>query len=186
MTNRDINKINEQVDFDDEEIKQEKKIGAKRDLIFAIILFLISVYVIIMGASMPVEQLVGSKDRWYVAPGSFPIYVGVILLILSVILFSISIKKGAKIEKFDFSSIKGIVKSSYFIRMLLAIVLLAIYVFIILGNVYYPFATFIYLFVTMVVFRRKGYKIWKLVVISAASSVIISFAFSELANIPLP
>jgi len=38
----------------------------------------------------------------------------------------------------------------------------------------------------MLIFRRKGFAVWKLVLISLAASAAITYGFGTLASIPLP
>jgi hypothetical protein len=165
-------------------LNQEKS-RANKDLIFSFLMLIISTYVIMAGMLMPVEKLVGSSDRWYAAPGSFPIYVGFILLVLSKIMFLRSVRESNILEILNIYNFKKNITKPYSIRMFSVIFLLVVYVYS-LGRIYYPIATFFYLFISMVVFKRKKYEIWKLIFFSALFSLLTSYAFAELVNIPLP
>ena len=153
------------------------------DIVCAVVLFLLSCYVVITGMGMKVTP----DEVWYTSPGSFPMFVGVVLAILSVILLIESVKKAkaADPQSKNFNFI-ALVRSKTAINAMLAFMALAIYLYVFLGNMPFAAATFLFLFMDMMIFRVNGYKIWKLVIICAVASLAITYGFGTLAQIPLP
>lgn len=132
-----------------------------------------------------------STAKWYDSPSLFPIVIGFCLLAFCLI-YLWQNRAGFTISKADIESAKVYLKSSQFFRLIVSVVTLAVYVFGLLGlrigsfKLPYEAATFLYLFVTMLFFRPKGFAVWKIVLISAVLSIAIGFGFSNLAKIPLP
>lgn len=132
-----------------------------------------------------------STAQWYDSPSLFPIVIGTMLLICSLI-YLWQNRQGWQISSDDVAQMKAYFKSSTFVRLLVSVGTLAVYVFVLLGlqigsfRLPYEAATFLYLFITMTYFRPKGFAIWKIVLISAVLSVVIGYGFSNFAKIPLP
>lgn len=167
------------------EQSQHKINLSKADVGSSIIIFVISVLAIIGGTQMPVT-MTGSKNLWYTAPGSFPIFVGVILAILSLLLFIRSVRKCGAFGKSDLSRIKNVLTTNYFRRLIFSILFLTIYVFIFLGRFDFVLSTAVYLFVNMMVFRSPKYSILKIAFASIIVTAAITYGFGTLAKIPLP
>ena len=142
-----------------------------------------------LAASVAIPNI--STAQWYDSPSLFPIVIGMMLLICSVI-YLWQNRQGWKISPDDIEQIKKYFRSSTFLRLVIAAGTLAVYVFVLLGlrigsfRLPYEAATFIYLFVTMAYFRPKGFAIWKIALISVVLSVVIGYGFSNFAKIPLP
>ncbi len=132
-----------------------------------------------------------STAQWYDSPSLFPKVIGFLLLVCSLI-YLWQNRSGWQIAPADIAAIKAYFKSSAFLRLVISVASLAIYVFVLLGLQIGPFrlpyeaATFLYLFGTMTYFRPRGFAIWKIVLISAALSFVIGYGFSNFAKIPLP
>ncbi len=142
-----------------------------------------------LAASVAIPNI--STAQWYDSPSLFPIVIGMMLLICSLI-YLWQNRQGWKISPDDIEQIKKYFRSSTFLRLVIAAGTLAVYVFVLLGlrigsfRLPYEAATFIYLFVTMAYFRPKGFAIWKIALISVVLSVVIGYGFSNFAKIPLP
>lgn len=167
---------------DNESTKQQYKM----DLASSVVLLAVSLFFLIGGLMMPVEEMTGSAERWFTAPGIFPIFVGGVLTLLSLILLARSIIKTGKIDSNDLSKARNYLKSKHFQRFAFALGLLTIYIVVMIGRVHYAIATFIYLLATMLVFRRKGFKFWKMLIIAILFTLAVTYGFGNLAMIPLP
>ncbi len=145
--------------------------------------------VVYLIASIAIPNI--STAQWYDSPSLFPIVIGLMLLICSLV-YLWQNRRGWKISPSDIEQIKDYFKSSTFLRLVIAAGTLAIYVFVLLGlqigsfQLPYEAATFIYLFATMAYFRPKGFAIWKIALISVALSAVIGYGFSNFAKISLP
>ena len=132
-----------------------------------------------------------STAMWYDSPKLFPLVIGFCLLLFCLI-YRWQNRDGWAITSEDIKGIKTYLKSLSFLRLVVSIALLALYVFVLLGlrigtfQLPYEAATFLYLFLTMCYFRPKGYAIWKILLVSAVLSVAIGYGFSHFAKIPLP
>lgn len=132
-----------------------------------------------------------STAHWYDVPSLFPIVIGLCLLVFCLV-YLWQNRRGYAISKADIDAAKQYLKSKQFFRLVISILTLAVYVFVLLGlqigsfKLPYEAATFLYLFVTMLFFRPKGFAVWKIVLISAILSVVIGYGFSNFAKIPLP
>lgn len=132
-----------------------------------------------------------STAKWYDSPSLFPLVIGSCLLVFCLIYLWQS-RKGCTLTAEDLKAIGGYLKSGTFFRLVIAIGTLALYIFVLLGlkigtfKLPYEAATFIYLFVTMMFFRPKGFAIWKIILISLAISFAVGYGFSHFAKIPLP
>lgn len=159
---------------------------AKLDILFGLGGIAVAVFALVEALKMPVQALYNCK--WYTAPAVLPIICSVLVGVLCLVLVIQSFRRCGGIKKQDVSAALGYFKSKQFLRLVLAIVLLTIYLFVLLGRVHYILATFLYLFATMFLFRNKTSvkHIVLLLVLSLVVSVAVGLCFSELAKIPLP
>ena len=140
-------------------------------------------------ASFQIQNV--STAKWYDSPRLFPIVIGSCLLLFCLI-YMWQNRDGWTITGEDIAAVKEYLKSPPFLRLVVSVALLALYVFVLLGlkvgtfRLPYEAATFLYLFLTMCYFRPKGFAIWKILLISALLSVVIGYGFSHFAKIPLP
>ena len=145
--------------------------------------------IIFLTASFRIQNI--STAKWYDSPSLFPIVIGFCLLLFCLI-YMWQNRDGWTISGEDIRAAKEYLKSREFLRLMVSIALLALYVFVLLGlklgsfQLPYEAATFLYLFLTMCYFRPKGYAIWKIFLVSAVLSVAIGYGFSHFAKIPLP
>ncbi len=140
-------------------------------------------------ASFRIQNI--STAKWYDSPSLFPVVIGFCLLLFCLI-YMWQNRDGWTITGEDISAVKEYLKSVQFLRLVISIALLALYVFVLLGlkvgtfRLPYEAATFLYLFLTMCYFRPRGYAVWKILLVSAVLSVAIGYGFSHFAKIPLP
>ncbi|WHH61494.1 tripartite tricarboxylate transporter TctB family protein [Petroclostridium sp. X23] len=172
--------------MDKVEITEDTKKLRKIDIITGIILFVFGFLFFLAAIRMPVEELTGSPGKWFVAPGIFPAFIGLGLMFQAIILLFIGIKEAKGINKEDFDKAIAFLKTETFARFLIALGLLTIYIFVLLGRVRYEISTFIYLFINMSIFKTNRYAIWKIIIICGICSVVVGYGFSNFAKIPLP
>lgn len=167
-------------------IDAERIKGYKRDLVSSIVIFGIGVFSMIHGGLMPVAQLTGSPDLWYVAPGIFPVLTGAVLALLAVVLFVRAVRNGGLLGPEDMQAIRHYFTTREFFKLAAAIGFMAIYIFVLIGRLPYYLASFVYLAGNMAVFRKTGYAWWKIPVICVIAVAAITYGFGTLARIPLP
>ncbi|MDR0684776.1 MAG: tripartite tricarboxylate transporter TctB family protein [Spirochaetaceae bacterium] len=132
-----------------------------------------------------------STTKWYESAGLFPKIIGTLLLFFCLVYLFKNLR-GAVLSAEDKKNIVAYLKSAVFLRLLVAVGLFALYVFVLLrvhfGDFQLPYeaATFIYLFLNMVIFRTGKFAVWRIAVISAVVSVAVGFCFTYGAKIPLP
>ena len=67
----------------------------KADFITSLLLIAFGIFVIVESTKMPMEASYGGVDsHWYVAPALFPLFVGIVLILLGMMLLGIAIKDG--------------------------------------------------------------------------------------------
>ena len=139
----------------------------------------------------------GKGVEWYTSPALMPLFIGAIVGILSILLiiknktnfieYLKNNKNNSKVR--DQISIKDAImhyRENQLIRFVITLVLLILYIFVFIGRMPFVLATFLYLVLNMIIFREKGFAIWKLVIISIVMSVLINYGFGIVAKIPLP
>ncbi len=160
---------------------------AKIDIFFASAGIILGIIAIVEGLKMPLDRLINAK--WYTAPAFMPIVLSSILIIFCLILLVQSIRRSGGIHAEDVRKVAAYFKTTRFFHLVIAAGFLAVYVFVLLGNVHYILATFIYLAVNMLFFTTKK-RDWKhillLLVIAAVFATAVGLCFSKLAKIPLP
>jgi len=155
------------------------------ELAGAVLFFLLGLYLVIKSILMPNEELTGNKELWYSAPGVFPAFVGAVLTILSLLLIIQCFRENKEREKIELAKIKAYIGNQHFKSLLVVLIYLFVYIFILLGRIKFSIATFIFLSVSMITFRKEKIAIWKLILISFLTSAIITYGFGTLAKIPL-
>lgn len=195
LKSEDIEKELEEEEKNREIIIQKKKAVVKKaDFFSSIVLFIFSMAMMIMSLKMPRAEITGSDNMWYAIPGLFPAFIAGVLIICSVTLFFLSdYRQCGGVTKTDKKKIVEYLKSSVFIRLVIAVALLAIYIFGLLGNTSYYLATFFYLFVTMFIFRprqeNRKKNILNIVILLIVTGVVtaaVGLGFAKFAQIPLP
>lgn len=156
-----------------------------KDMISSIVIALFGLYVLISGVHMSDVSRKMSDTAWYGTPGILPIVIGTVLTGLSVVMLLSIYRKGTRINKEVMGSAAAYFKSSGFVRLAVAIGLLALYIFVLFRFLPFVLATFLYLAANMIFFREKKYPIWKIVLICAIFSVAIYLFFGKVAGVPL-
>jgi len=156
-----------------------------KDMISSIVIALFGLYVLFSGVHMSVVSQQMSDTAWYGTPGILPIVIGFVLTLLSVVMLVSAYRKGERINKDLLNRAVVYLKSKAFLRIVVAIGLLAIYVFVLFPLVPFMVATFVYLAANMIFFREKDFAIWKIVLICAVFSVAIYLFFGKVAGVPL-
>lgn len=158
---------------------------ARLDVISSIAVFCFGVFVFVCGLYMCFSAVTGAKV-WYYSPGFFPCFIGAVLMIASIIMFLKKWREGGSFKNSAESSCDEAKKSLATPKLFLAIALFAVYVFVMIGRLPFVLATFAYLSVTMIVFRKDSYPVWKLLLISAAATGAVYLFFGVVASVPLP
>lgn len=152
------------------------------DFISSIVIFALSIYVLI--SSVNIYQ--SSGKVFYVSPALVPAMLGAVLCLLSVVLFFTSIKEGgvaARVTEVK-TYFGGIFKDKNTFRMLVGILLIALYTFVLLELL--PFWLSTFLFCLLLMYFLDAGSILKIVIISALCSALIVFLFQVCFRVPLP
>ena len=161
---------------------------ARADFYTAIVLMIFGVTVTVMALQMPKIP----RDP-YSAPGVLPTFLGVIITGLSIIMFIRSLVRTKGSVGVSGSSIRSVLTTTGVIRMIVTVVFCLCYVFL-LGKVYYPLITFLFVFVFIVYFeydRKTPFKpqIKKLLfaaLVALIASILITAVFQYLFLVRLP
>lgn len=167
---------------------EQKRKSAAMNTVFGTLLVLFSIYVII--SSLGMKYFKSFID----GAGFFPLIIGCVLLGLGGILTFIGINSGGFAELKEVmtgSFIKAFIKNEDTVRVVILLVMMAVYVFILLGNIPFVWATTIYLFFTFLYLKayKKTWIIpgWIIALItSIATSFIVFYAFKIGLGLTLP
>lgn len=121
---------------------------------------------------------------WYAAPGVIPLGVAVIVTLQGLLLALNALREGARWERGDLANFRNGLSSAPVRRAALVALLLAVYVFGLVGRVHFTLASFLFIAAFILLFGKGP--VWRALLISGAASVSISFLFQQLAGIPLP
>ncbi len=163
-----------------EEVKEVRKNGAA-DLIMGALLIIFGIYVAYTALNMRVYTTFLS------APGFFPLILGVVFIILGAMMVASAIKrKGFAQVKVVFakSNLISFVKHHEFIRVIILVGMMAIFIFGLIGRIHFGIATSIYLFANFMYLKSTSW--WKAIIISVVAALMIVLAFTRFFNIPLP
>ena len=154
------------------------------DLAGSIAVFCFGGFVFFSGLHMCFFAATGTKV-WYYSPGFFPCFVGAVLMLTSLLLTVQMLRRGARPGNIFRGAASAALRQERF-RLLLAVGLFALYVFVLIGTLPFVLATFVYLAVTMILFRKAHYPVWKLLLISAIVTGAVYLFFGVIASVPLP
>lgn len=190
----------------------EKKTLRRTDLVFAVILMLISVYVFLTSIGLffnpfgrNFDKLSGDmiKDNivhWYLSPALMPFLLSLFLFLCAMLLYRNARKEGARFDFLTWSKLVELVKLRETHSFLIVTILLCLYIFVLMPvcraylNLFpafqaFPFmiATFLFLALMMIVFNQKTWKkILTSILVAAIAAGLITVGFGLLAMIPLP
>lgn len=190
----------------------EKKTLRRADLVFSIILIVVSVLTMIESIKLffnpfgrdfekvSPEDVKACITNWYESPALLPFILAAILLFLAVCLMHVALKDGAKLDFFTKEKIHAFFHNRETGVAAIVIGILCIYIFVLIPQCRsyldffptfqgFPFmvATFISLAAQMIVFNEKKIKkIVQSLVIAALAAAAVTYGFGTLAMIPLP
>lgn len=153
-----------------------------KDFISAVILILLSVYVLFEGFNIYTK----AGKPLYLSPALIPMMLGVMLLVLSIVLLFGSLKdggaaaRGAEMKAW-FKEIKA---DSNTMRMLIGVVIMGLYTFVLLGMLPFWLATFLFMFLLMY-FLEAG-SIVEILSVSVIITGLVIFLFQICFRVPLP
>lgn len=157
--------------------KMLKELSSK-DLISSLVLIGASIFVIIISLRMRVYR------SFLDAPAIFPITVASIIGLLNLFLLIDSIKRGGLQEIMNvWEHRKELLYNNALQRIIIISFIIIIYGFFLVRHMHFTIATFIFLSVIMAYLKINWLHI---ILVSTGVSLIISFVFGTLFNIPLP
>lgn len=153
-----------------------------KDFISSAVIFILSLYVLFEGYNIYTK----SGKLMHLSPALLPLMLGAFLLILSIVLFVESLKEGGISARFGeindwFAQIKADPNT---LRMLMGVVLMALYTFVLLGML--PFWLSTFLFMLLLMYFLDAGSILKIVVISVLITGLVIFLFQVCFRVPLP
>lgn len=153
-----------------------------KDFISSAVIFILSLYVLFEGYNIFTK----SGKLLYLSPALIPLMLGTILLVLSIVLFTGSLKEGGlQARAAELKAWSGEVKADpNTMRMLVGVVLMGLYTFVLLGMLPFWLATF--LFMLLLMYFLEAGSIVKIVVISVLVTGLVIFLFQVCFRVPLP
>ncbi len=190
----------------------EKSTLRRADLVFSIILMIISLFIIVNSIGIffnpfgrdfddvNAEEIKKSIVQWYKSPALLPLILAAVLFLLGVILLVHARREGARFDFIQKDKVVAFIKSKEFLAFVIIAVLLAAYVFAILPlcrkylNLFpkfqgFPFliGTFVFMSAFIIIFNKKTLKkILVSLLVAGCASAAITYAFGNLVLIPLP
>ena len=184
----------------------------RADLVFSVFLMIISIAAMIESvkllfnpfgrdfADVKGDDIKTSIETWYQSVGLVPFIIAAFILICALCLFHFARREGARFDFIKLDNIRALLKNEELRVAVIVTVILCAYIFAFmpLCREYldlfprfqaFPFmiATFLMLFIMMVVFgEKKLVPILKYFVASALAAGAIAYGFGMLALIPLP
>ena len=164
----------------------------KADFLSSIVLIIFGVTITVMAVRMPRLEEKGINP--YTAPGVVPGVLGVIILLLSLIMFIRTVRRSDFLPRIQKGHLKDLIKDEGTIRLGVSLALCLIYALVLVGHIPYFLATFLFTLGFILSFDLKFDKIEKstkriilIAVIQATiSSAVISAAFQYLFLVDLP
>lgn len=164
---------------------QNKETMRKADFITGIILLLGGGYFLCESLKMPWKGLSGTfEGEYYTAPGFLPVIITSILMILGAFLTYSAYKEGGRIKRDDLKKVIAALKTVESKRIMIMILIIVFYAFGLISRVHFTLATFLYLTVFMFVFKAGSW--YRVLLTAGIVAGVISYAFGNLMQIPLP
>jgi putative tricarboxylic transport membrane protein len=165
---------------------EDKRNLRRNDLIASLILLIVGIFV--LGDSIKMTFFVKipaiEEAGWFVAPGFFPLLLGIGLVIMSSIMLSISLREGGKGAFPGWEKVRSFFKSKDEAIMVAEMALLFFYTFFLIRYLHFAIASFIYLLLAMWMVRAASW--YKILIISGGVSIAVAYLFGNLFKIPLP
>ena len=163
----------------------------KADLITSAVLIVLSVAVTVNSLGMP--TMAGRGESPYSGPGVVPAFLGVMTFLLSLAMLMRSLKRGALKFIGEDSKKKGEIDRDQWRRIAITVGLSVLYAFL-LGKVWFPLVTFLFVFVFVMLFeydfKASFSGQWKkalfagILALLTAASVFLVFQYLFLVNLP--
>ncbi len=163
----------------------------KADFVTSIFLIIFGIAVVYLSVNMPKFEELHANP--YSVPGVVPGFLGVIIAFLGVVLLVRSIfQKGYRLE-ITGKTIKGFFSEPMTRRILLTIFISVAY-WVLLGRVWFPLVTGLYVFIFVIIFefekgksiveQRKKLTVALLMAVITSASVTYTFQYLFLVNLP--
>jgi hypothetical protein len=164
----------------------DKRELRRNDLIASLILLAFGIFILADSIRMIFfVNLPGvTSEGWFVAPGFLPSILAVGLIVMSLIMLSIALRESDKIKFPGWKWVLNLFKSKDKLIMVAEIGLLFFYAFVLIGSIHFALASFVYLFLAMLIVRATAW--YKILIISGAVSIAITYLFGNVFKIPLP
>lgn len=153
-----------------------------KDFLSSIVIFFVALFVIAESHNIYVK----AGKVFYLSPALIPMMLGVMLLLLSLVLLGSSLKDGgiaarnAEIKEF----LKAVKEDPNSVRMLVGVVLMALYTFVLMEFLPFWLATFLFMLILMY-FLEAG-SLVKIIGISVVITALVIFLFQICFRVPLP
>lgn len=168
-----------------------EKSMAKADFITSIVLLAFGIAVVVLSIQMP--TLADANQSKYSAPGIVPGFIGVMVTLLSLAMLLRSIRRKGMVDLMPKGTVKNLFAQETTMRILKTTLLCVAYTFL-LGKIWFPLATFIFIFAFIVLFEydfKTAFKpqVKKVVVafiIAVVSTFLVTLVFQGLFLVNLP
>lgn len=159
----------------------DQKQMAKADFVTSILLILLSLF--IMTYVLFAFPRFPEWGGLYSNPGFTPFLLGVTLLLMNLYLLRRSLKRQGHQIRVSREDLKAFLSSDKVHRFFICLGLFALY-FLLLGRIPFVLDTFLYLFLSILIFRGAGW--WAGFIVSTAVSFVVYLIFSRVFLVPLP
>ena len=158
------------------------------DVVFSVPLIIFGIYIVL--TSLGLKYFNSFID----GAGFFPCIIGSVLILLGAVLLYIGVKLGGVAqlkEIINAESVKSFIKNDATIRVLILIAMMAIYMFVLIGNIHFIIATSIYVFATYM-YLGACKKFWVIpgwavaLIISVVSSAAIYYGMKIFLGVTMP
>ena len=163
-------------------MQEQKHRNAAKDFVSGVVLVLFGVFIIVDALNLKIY------NTFLDAPGFFPTIVGAVLALLGGILAFIGFRLGGLAELKEILNgrfLKRFVTDESTVRVLILIALMAVYVWVLLGRMHFILATGLYLTANFLYLKANRHW-WVSVLIAAATSAIVFYAFKLGFGISMP
>lgn len=164
---------------------QSDQPGLRRaDTVTGVVLAIFGCAALILAMNFRRDLVSVQQAGWYTAPALVPMMVAAILTAQGILLSFHSLRRGGRWSRHDIAHVRQALRAAPVRRAALVALLLAVFVFGMVGRVHFTLASFLFMLVFMALFRAGAW--WKMLLVSGGAAVAISFLFEGLARVPLP